>query len=114
MRRSATVAAFALVLAVATPHSGSAANGFFVYTDGETGVPRQLLTTENETGIVFPPNEKCFDTFGAVSAKNYTDSDAVLAGDGVCSQLVIVLKPGESYEGKFGSVGFTPPGATGD
>jgi hypothetical protein len=108
-----TVGAVLLLGAVlcSTP-PGRAATGAFRWTDGETGVPRQLLTGENETPVLLPPNEKCFDTFGAISAKNLTDSDAVLAKDGLCSELLIVLKPGESYDGPFGSVGFTPPGAT--
>lgn len=100
------------VLIASGPAVSRAATGAFLWTDGETGVPRQLLTGENETPVVAPPNEKCFDTFGATSAKNLTDSDAVLARDGLCSELVIVLAPGQSYEGPFGSVGFTPPGAT--
>lgn len=95
-----------------SPVTGQAAGGFFLWIDGETGVPRQLLSLENETPVVAPPHEKCFDTFGAVSARNLTDSDAVLAKDGLCSELVMVLGPGESYDGAFGSVGFTPPGAS--
>lgn len=99
------VVAIALAVAVCTavPTPGHAAGGLFVWTDGATG----LLTP-----IPFPADEKCFDTFGANRAQNLTGSDAVLARDGLCSDVLTVIRPGGSYDGAFGSVGFTPPGAT--
>lgn len=104
--------ALAVGVAVATPSTGRAAGGSFLWVDGQTVVPRQLLSVENETPVLAPPREKCFDTFGATKAINLTDSDAVLAKDGLCSEFLIAVKPGTTYDGPFGSVGFTPPGAT--
>jgi hypothetical protein len=88
---------------LARPTPGVAAGGLFVWTNGSSGLV---------TPMAFPANEKCFDTFGASRAQNYTDSDAVLSKDGLCSDFLIAVKPGASYDGVFGSVGFTPPGAT--
>ncbi len=86
------------------PTASQGAGGLFLWTNGDGFV----------TPLLAPANEKCFDTFGAKKAENFTDSDAVLNKDGLCYDLLTVLKPGESYEGSFGAVGFTPPGATGD
>jgi hypothetical protein len=91
---------FVLVHVVA-PTPAVAANGLFVWTD-KSGVPRPIL---------FPANEKCYDTFNAVRADNHTDSDAVLSRDGLCSDFLQVVKPGQSAAVPYGSVGFTPPGA---
>jgi hypothetical protein len=98
----AALGVFALVH-VATPLPAAAANGLFLWTD-KGGLMHPML---------FPPNEKCFDTFNAAGAHNHTDSDAVLSRDGLCSDFLQVVKPGESAEVEFGSVGFTPPGAVG-
>jgi hypothetical protein len=95
--------ALSVALSAAVPTSGHAASGLFVWTDNATGLV---------TPIPFPADEKCFDTFGANRAQNLTGSDAVLAKDGLCSDVLTVIRPGGSYDGGFGSVGFTPPGAT--
>jgi hypothetical protein len=87
----------------AAPTPGYAANGLFLWTDGSSGLVN---------AIPFPPREKCFGTFKANAARNYTDSDAVLSRDGLCFDVLTVVKAGQSYDGEFGSVGFTPPGAT--
>lgn len=98
---SATALAAGVQLAAPTP--GNAANGLFLWTDGGSGLV---------TAIPFPAQEKCFGTFKAKAAQNYTDSDAVLSRDGLCFDVLTVVKSGQSYDGEFGSVGFTPPGAT--
>ncbi|MGQ0843234.1 MAG: hypothetical protein ACT4QF_03770 [Sporichthyaceae bacterium] len=87
---------------LAAPTSSRAAAGVFLWTNGGGLV----------TPVVAGANEKCIDTFGAVKAQNFTDSDAVLSKDGLCSDFLVAVGPGESYEGPYGSVGFTPPGAT--
>ena len=100
---AAGAAAFGLVLAQAAP--GSAAGGVFLYTDGESGLITPLLT---------PPNEKCFAVFKASGARNLTDSDVILFADGLCSEVMLKLGPGEQINLTFNSFGFTPVGATGD
>lgn len=97
-------AAFTLGAAAVTavaPASSVAAGGLFLWTNTD-GVPTPLPS---------PANEKCFDTFNATRAINLTDSDAVLSKDGLCSAFLTVVAPGEAYDGAYGSVGFTPPGA---
>jgi hypothetical protein len=101
---AALAVAVAAAVVVAAPGPGHAASGVFLWTDGSSGLV---------TPIPFPANEKCFATFKATRAQNWTDSDAVLNGDGLCYDAIKTLKPGESYDGEFGAVGFTNPGATG-
>lgn len=100
---AAGAAAAALAVVHASP--GHAAGGLFIYTDGESG----LITP-----VWSPPNEKCFDVFKASEAKNFTDSDVILFADGLCSEVMLKLTPGEQIDLTFNSFGFTPPGATGD
>jgi hypothetical protein len=109
-RRAGVAAALATAcaaaaLAVVHAAPGAAAGGIFLYTDGESGLI---------TGMYSPPNEKCFDVFKATEAKNFTDSDVILFVDGLCSEVLIKLGPGEQIDLTFNSFGFTPPGATGD
>jgi len=99
----AVAAALTAVVTFAAPASSGAANGLFLWTDGTNG----LITP-----IAFPPREKCFGTFHANRAQNFTDSDAVLSKDGLCFDMLTIVKPGQSYDGGYGSVGFVPPGAT--
>jgi len=99
----AVLAAAGVFPASSPPAPAVAANGVFVWTD-KSGSPHPVL---------FPANEKCFDTFNADKAENHTDSDAVLSRDGLCSDFLQVVKPGQSADAAYGSVGFTPPGAVG-
>jgi hypothetical protein len=91
------------VVQLAAPAPGHAANGLFLWTDGSSGLVN---------AIPFPAREKCFGTFKANRAQNWTDSDAVLSRDGLCFDVLTVVKAGQSFDGEYGSVGFTPPGAT--
>jgi hypothetical protein len=80
------------------------AMGVFLYTDA--------------SGVIvpafFPAEEKCFDVFKGKEAKNLTGSDAILFKDGLCSEVLIKLTPGETLNLTFNSYGFTPAGATGN
>jgi hypothetical protein len=100
---AAVATALAGAVTFAAPTAGHASNGLFLWTDGSSGLV---------TPIAFPPQEKCFGTFHANRAQNWTDTDAVLSKDGLCFDMLTVVKPGQSYDGEFGSVGFVPPGAT--
>jgi hypothetical protein len=82
----------------------AAAMGVFLYTDNNGVI----------VPAFFPPEEKCFDVFKAREAKNFTGSDAILFKDGLCSEVLLKLAPGETLNLPFNSYGFTPAGATGN
>lgn len=98
----ATVAA-GIGVVLAAPAQAQAM-GVFLYTDN--------------TGVIvpsfFPAEEKCFDVFKGKEAKNFTGSDAILFKDGLCSEVLLKLAPGETLNLTFNSYGFTPAGATGN
>lgn len=98
-----TAAVTAGGVVVAAPAQAQAM-GLFLYTDS--------------TGVIvpaaFPAEEKCFDVFKAKEARNLTGSDAILFKDGLCSEVLIKLGPGEALNLTFNSYGFTPAGATGN
>ena len=97
---AAGLAASALLggLGVVAASPGQAANGFFLYKDGTSG----LLTP-----VWAPEDEKCFDTFHGSEAKNFTTSNVILFADGLCSEVMLTLKPGETINLVFNSYGFT-------
>ena len=94
-----------LALLEAAP--SQAANGVFLYKDSTSGLPVPVFS---------PPDEKCFDVFRASEAKNFTGTNVILFADGLCSEVMLTLKPGEAINLVFNSYGFSngqasaPPG----